>query len=445
MRRAKIASAACMLLLSATLGCATASPPAAPSPPNEPAADAKIPPPGSEAAVGIDTADARSDESADESHEAKRASGELLEDVKRRAAAAFEGMIVGTVIGGQVGQGLGAAIGATLFGLYGLITGDVPFDNGGTGPAGPAGPASADSSAEVELEDVISEQRELEDEIEAELRRQEELLESINQHEAITEAMRREEKRRLDTSFDSDPKSAPAPPFERDIPDTLFEREIVGKGKDQKLVKSLDSDRDGRPEIEIVYDGRSGELLSRSEDTDYDGLLDTQNTYEDSQIVARNEDTNHDGQADRWTEYVDGTGTRVEVDRDFDGRRDGFYTYVNGTIEREEHDTNGDGRIDRRVEYHGRTRALELEDSSGDGQMDIWIYYDAAENPIRIERDKDHDGNPDIWEHYQGDDPGNMVITRKDEDLDHDGIVDVKSHYRRGKLNRKEVLNPEAL
>ena len=75
--------------------------------------------------------------------------------MRQRAESAAEGAIIGTVIGGQIAGVYGAAAGAALFGLYGLITGDVPFDAGrpARGPGGPAG--SADDAMEREIDDEL--------------------------------------------------------------------------------------------------------------------------------------------------------------------------------------------------------------------------------------------------------------------------------------------------
>ncbi len=64
------------------------------------------------------------------------------------------------------------------------------------------------------------------------------------------------------------------------IPESIFDTEYSGKGDDERIVKTLDADRDGQPEIEIRMDGRTGQLLTRSEDTNYDGTFDSTTTYD---------------------------------------------------------------------------------------------------------------------------------------------------------------------
>ena len=314
------ARAAAALLLIGALACASGSGPtgSAPDPGVDPTAES-----GDAAASGgiSDPGKTGSDPGAKV--------GEHLE-------AGLEGMIVGTVIGGQVASIYGAAVGAALFGLYGLITGDVPLD-GVSGPTrrNPRG-MDPDSALEQEIEDELVKQDELEAQIEAELQRQEELLEAINRQETFNESFREEQERRIEAEM-GDVLSAPRPPYERQIPESLFEVEPRKNGGG-RVAKTLDANRDGKPEIELVFDEKTGELVSRAEDSDFDGELDAENRYENGQIRSRSEDTNHDGKPDRFTSYENGRGTRVEVDRDYDGRVDGFYIYERGTLAREEHD-----------------------------------------------------------------------------------------------------------
>ena len=301
---------------------------------------------------------------------------------QRHAESGVEGMIVGTVIGGQLGGAAGAAVGAAVFGLYGLVTGEVPFETGrGSGPRGRRG-GGVDEALEAEVEDELERQRALESEIEEELRRQEELLDSISRQEELNEALREEELARVASEQGSDPLAAPKAAPARKIPDSIFETEQRGQGSDARIAKTLDADRDGRPEIVIAMDAQTGQLLTRSEDTDYDGTLDSTTVYDETgKIASLEEDTNQDGVPDRWTDYEQELGGRVEVDRDFDGVRDGFYVYENGTLEYEEHDTNNDGVIDRRVEYVARHRTVEIEDRDFNGSMDFRTFYDEPRDP----------------------------------------------------------------
>jgi antitoxin component YwqK of YwqJK toxin-antitoxin module len=361
--------------------------------------------------------------------------------IARRTSAAAEGAIIGTVLGGVVGPA-GAAVGALAFGLYGLVVGKPPIDSGDGMRRGRKSRNGGDSDKELEAEIEERRQQDLEKEIEAELERQEELLEQISRQEEL--------QRSVDVEFEAsrsaeplDPLAAPAAPADRKLPESIFDRSERKDGRRTLLLKTLDADRDGRPEIEIAYDQKSGQLLSRREDTDYDGLFDVENTYDErGQTIARNEDTNADGKPDRWTSFASGRATRVEVDRDGDGVRDGFYTYRDGWRAFEEHDTDNDGEIDRRVEYADHRRSLEIEDRDLDGRMEMRTYYGDGDVPVRAEIDRNGDGKPDVWEHYAGSAATQVSLERKEEDVNGDGNVDVTSYYSKGKLVRKEVSDP---
>jgi antitoxin component YwqK of YwqJK toxin-antitoxin module len=285
----------------------------------------------------------------------------------------------------------------------------------------------------------------LENEIEEELKRQEDLLASISKQETANKSIRSEQDRWSASQDSGDPLDAPQAPYERQIPESIFDTERRQEGKQQQLVKTLDADRDGRPEIEMVFDARSGALLTRSDDTDYDGQLDAVNRYEHGKIIERIEDTNGDGEPDRWITYENERGSRMEVDRNFDGTPDAFYVYANGTLIYEEQDTDGDGKIDRRVEFVDRHRSVELEDRDHDGKLESQTFYDKKEIPVRTEQDTNGDSKTDVWEFYEGKDPAKMVLVRKEEDVNADGKVDITSYYEKGKLTRKEVEDPDLL
>ena len=454
-RRPLSSSIALTVLLAMSLACATAQPP-----PDAPAAsDTSQTVDGATDGPGDEVTDTRKEaitvsDPQDPDQQAKapdpaqpQAHSSGKGRLRRHAESGLEGLIIGTVIGGQLFGQYGAAVGAVAVGLYGLITGDVPFDTGrgSSGRGGRAGRGDPDTELEDEIDDELDRQEELESEIEEELRRQEELLASINEQEEINQSVREEELEKARAETPADALDAPPPPYERQIPDSIFDTQKREEGGEERLVKSLDADRDGRPEIELVFDDHSGQILSRSEDTDYDGSLDAENRYEDGRISERIEDTNGDGSPDRWTSYEDGLGSRIKIDRNFDGSPDAEYVYQEGTLRFEEHDINHDGKIDRRVEYQNRRRVVEIEDRNHDGKMDFRTFYDASEVPVRTEEDTNADGQTEIWEFYEGKDPAKIVLVRKEEDVDSDGKVDVTSYYENGKLARKEIRDPEAL
>jgi antitoxin component YwqK of YwqJK toxin-antitoxin module len=364
-------------------------------------------------------------------------------DIARRAEAGLESMIIGTVIGAQLGGPIGAAAGAGLFGLWGLITGDVPFDSGRRSAPASHPSRGSDEEMENEVDDELKKQQDLEAEIEAELKHQEELLAAINKQEEVNKTLQQEAKD-CAGSASADATAAPKRPCQREIPDSIFETKTVKEGKQERIVKTLDADRDGRPEIKITIDPKSGRTLTREEDTDFDGTLDSVNAYlPDGRLASRAEDTNQDGKPDRWLTYDGGeTAIRVEVDRNFDGTRDGFLQYQGGVLAFEEYDNNGDGKIDRRIEYVAGKRSVEIEDTTLDGVMDARTYFDDRGLPTRVERDKNQDGKPDVFEYYEGSDATHLVLVKREEDTNGDGVVDVTSYYEKGKLVRKEVADP---
>jgi len=375
---------------------------------------------------------------------ATQAQRQRQNNIARRAQAALESMIIGTVIGAQLGGPIGAAAGAGAFGLYGLITGDVPFDSGRRSQPQGREPRSSDDQMENEVDEELKKQQDLEAEIEAELKHQEELLAAINKQEEVNKSLQQEAKDCAGGSAPTDPTAAPKRPCQREIPDSIFETKKVKNGKQEVLVKTLDADRDGRPEIKITIDPKSGQVLTREEDTDFDGTLDSVNTYlPDGRLASRAEDTNQDGKPDRWLTYDGGdTAVRVEVDRNFDGRRDGSLQYQAGMLLYEEYDNNGDGKVDRRIEYVAGKRSVEIEDTTLDGVMDARTYFDARGLPTRIEKDKNQDGKTDVWEYFEGTDATKVVLVKREEDTNGDGVVDVTSYYEKGKLVRKEVADP---
>ncbi|HTO54451.1 MAG TPA: hypothetical protein VMR50_13790 [Myxococcota bacterium] len=368
-------------------------------------------------------------------------------DIGRRAEAGLEGMIIGVVIGAQFG-GIGAIAGAAAFGLYGVITGDVPFDSGRRqSPQGGGGGHSKgnDEDMENEVDQEVKKQEDLEAEIEAELKHQEELLAAINKQEEVNKTLQQESKDcNGGAATPQDATAAPKRPCQREIPDSIFETKTVKQGKQELLVKTLDADRDGKPEIKITIDPKTGQVLTREEDTDFDGTLDAVNTYlPDGRLKERAEDTNNDGKPDRWLTYDGGeTATRVEVDRNFDGKRDGFLQYQNGVLAYEEYDNNNDGKIDRRIEYTNGKRTVEIEDTNLNGVMDSRTYFNDKGVLVRVERDKNEDGKPDVFEYFEGTDPAKVVLVRREEDTNFDGVIDVTSYYEKGKLVRKEVADP---
>ncbi|NNL66222.1 MAG: hypothetical protein HKP30_08270 [Myxococcales bacterium] len=369
-----------------------------------------------------------------------------------RGQAALEGLLMGAIIGGQMGP-IGAAVGAGAMLIYGAVTGNVPLGGGGVG-SGPRSEREREADLESQIEDEVQRQASLETEIEAELRRQEELLASIEQDEALKNVLDEEAAPELsaeELAEQADTRAAPLAPKDRDLPEYIFDTDTVNVPKGQwgnrraiqATRRSLDADRDGKPE-EIRYFDEQGAYVRKEEDRDYDGTIDAWSTFRGGDLVTRELDANGDGARDVFEHYAQGRMTRREIDRNHDGKRDAFYDYQNDSLLAERHDTDYDGNVDFRVTYRERRRVSSEEDADKNGQIDTWTTYapDGDQDAVaRIERDQVGDGRPDTFESYARKD-GKTVLTKREEDKNGDGAIDIVSIYENGKLVRREISDP---
>jgi antitoxin component YwqK of YwqJK toxin-antitoxin module len=367
-----------------------------------------------------------------------------------RLSAAIEGMVLGAVAGGTVLGPYGAAAGGVAIGIYSAVTGQVPISGGGGGPRTEQGrDREMEEQIEDELEREIAKQDTLEDEIQAELRRQEELLKQIERQDAQAQVAS-VGKTGGDVMASADPRQAPAAPKERDLPASIFEeskREVAagawGNAKPiEVLERTLDADRDGKPEEVRYHDEKTGAIVRKEEDRDYDGRIDSWTRYEAGIVASIERDNDADGKVDEWQQYGhDGLMSRREVDRNSDGVRDAFYTYEAGALVREEHDGDSNGKLDRIVHYQGRKLVRSEEDGDRNGVMDTWTQFQPAgdhEVISRVERDTTGDGKPDTFETYQQV-AGKTEMALREEDKNGDGKIDVKSVYQNGKLKTREI------
>jgi hypothetical protein len=404
------------------------------------------------------------------------ASGPTGPTAADRVDAGLYGFLVGATLGAFFGP-IGAGAGAVSLALYGALTGRAPLGTGGYGVGYPRGgypgggypgggypgpypPAEAQREAELEsqLEQQVAKGDALEQEIEAELRRQEELLRQIEREEAAGAALEREAERApsaSDLAARVDPRAAPTAPAERDLPVAIFDedRRKIPKGQwenERELTVtrlSLDADRDGSPELVRYVDPKTGAMLFKEEDRDYDGRIDARTRYEGGLVASIERDNNGDGRADEWQTYGRaGTMTSREVDRDYDGARDAFYEFEAGSLAVERH-LGKTGKLERAVYYENRRLARAEEDLDRDGAVDTWTHFAAGgdrEVVSRVEKDSAKRGKPDTFETYaqQG---GKTVLTRREEDKNGDGAVDVVSIYENGKLKERQILDPELL
>ncbi len=123
-------------------------------------------------------------------------------------------------------------------------------------------------------------------------------------------------------------------------------------------------------------------------------------------------DLNKDSRPDVWRLYKseDEGGTTVEymtckqVDFDHDGRKDWVVGYNRkGTVLYERADYDYDGKFDMSAVYDPKTGlVLEIErDSDFDGKFDLKEVYDKSGKLSSVRRDRNGDGEPDLWEQYK--------------------------------------------
>jgi hypothetical protein len=327
--------------------------------------------------------------------------------------------------------------------IYSAITGHVPLKDQ------PALDAADRHRSPAEREAARA--RAIEAEIEQELERQEELA---TEEDARSSVPPPPEQSSPELEESANPLSAPRAPELREVPDSLFRSQEVtippGRWQNKRelrvLRRSMDVDRDGRPEEIRYVDPDSGVLIRSEHDLDFDGQIDAWTTYQSGEPAVRVLDTNGDGNSDVWERYVQGRMNARTLDRDADGVKDTFYRYEGGQLAEKLNDSNNDGTIDKVEAYHNRHRVRMEEDRSLNGWMDTWTTYhvvDGREVVARIERDSRDHGKPDVFETYETSE-GETRISRKEEDINGDGTIDIISTYANGRLVQR-VISDEAL
>jgi len=74
----------------------------------------------------------------------------------------------------------------------------------------------------------------------------------------------------------------------------------------------------------------------------------------------------------------------------------------------------------------------------------MWTTFravDGDEVVARIEKDETGDGKPNVFETFTTHN-GEPVIAKREEDKNGDGTIDVTSIYENGKLQRREISDP---
>jgi hypothetical protein len=320
--------------------------------------------------------------------------------------------------------------------IYSAITGHVPLRDKAHDPAD-----RYRSPAEREA----SRARSIEAEIEEELARQEQL----DVTETATAPSPPEP-----TDPGGSPLTASTAPKLKELPERIFETQEVaispGTWQNTETLylerRSLDVDKDGKPEEVRYVETASGQLVRSEQDLDYDGSLDAWTTYQGGEAAVRILDTSGDGRPDVWERYQDGRMSERVLDRDADGVRDTFYYYEGELLARRSTDQNNDGTADKLETFEQRRRVRSEEDRSLNGQIDTWTTYGTVggrEVVERIERDSRDSGRPDLIEIYETVD-GETRLTRREEDVNGDGTIDVVSTYQDGRLVQR-AISDEAL
>ena len=163
-------------------------------------------------------------------------------------------------------------------------------------------------------------------------------------------------------------------------------------------------------------------------------------------------DLNKDNRPDVWRLYkvTDEGGTRIEfmsckqVDFDRDGRKDWVVAYnPKGVPLFEKADFDYDGKWDMSAIYDTKVNHLaEVErDTDFDGKFDVKEVYDSAGNLTSVRRDRNNDGQPDLWEQYKD----NVLLAILYDD-DFDGKVDRREEIQgaRPNVDMPTELDPAA-
>ncbi len=163
-------------------------------------------------------------------------------------------------------------------------------------------------------------------------------------------------------------------------------------------------------------------------------------------------DLNKDNKPDVWRLYKseDEGGTKVEfmtckqIDFDHDGRKDWVVAYNRkGVSLYEKADVDYDGKWDISTIYDTKVnqRAEVERDTDFDGKFDVKEVYDSSGNLTSVRRDRNSDGQPDLWEQYK-----DTVLLAILYDDDYDGKVDRRDEIpgARPKIEMPTNLDPAA-
>ena len=114
-------------------------------------------------------------------------------------------------------------------------------------------------------------------------------------------------------------------------------------------------------------------------------------------------DLNGDDRPDQWSFFnAQGRLLRVERDLNFNGQIDMWQYYsAEGDLIEEEMALDTHGVVDLVVFYRDGKIREKWMSTGFDGLFPIRKYYDGQERLLRVERDSNGDGRPDIWEFFE--------------------------------------------
>jgi len=129
------------------------------------------------------------------------------------------------------------------------------------------------------------------------------------------------------------------------------------------VAKEVRGDRngDGRHDV-VTRFSEDGTVTGSESDDDFDGVFETQLTYEAGQVTRSDVDTDRDGVPDLRVSFRHGVVDRVTHIDEHTGRPLRIEYYRAGRITHAEVDTDRDGALDRRVTYSRIGEEASVED-----------------------------------------------------------------------------------
>ncbi len=149
------------------------------------------------------------------------------------------------------------------------------------------------------------------------------------------------------------------------------------------------------------------------------------NSFEDKNFYTEiKADENNDGKIDLIVNKINDVISLQKSDSDYDGIFEEEEHYNNGRKIKEAIDSNKDGKMDDFYIFEGELLLKEEIDSNFDGKPDMWVIFkykpDNSLYECTIEKDNNHDGKTDEW-HFTNE---KRQVIRIEKDTNFDGKVD---------------------